>query len=75
MVNFDNVMTKFIINKRTDAKTDVIMISTTRHASSAILESSKTLGTRFVSACTKIWNAGMPELRNAGILKPGTQNY
>ena len=26
-------------------------------------------------ACTKTWNAGMPECRNAGILKPGTQNY
>ena len=26
-------------------------------------------------ACTKSRNAGMPECRNAGILKPGTQNY
>ena len=26
-------------------------------------------------ACTKTWNAGTPERRNAGILKPGTQNY
>ena len=26
-------------------------------------------------ACTKTWNAGMPERRNAGILKPRTQNY
>ena len=26
-------------------------------------------------ACTKTWNAGMPECRSAGILKPGTQNY
>ena len=27
------------------------------------------------TACTKTWNAGMPERRNAGILKPRTQNY
>ena len=26
-------------------------------------------------ACTKTWNAGMPERRNAGILKPGTPEY
>ena len=26
-------------------------------------------------ACTETRNAGMPECRNAGILKPGTQNY
>ena len=28
-----------------------------------------------LSVCTKTRNAGMPECRNAGILKPGTQNY
>ena len=29
----------------------------------------------FSLACTKTWNAGLPQRRNAGILKPRTQNY
>ena len=36
-----------------------------------MLTISKLLG----MACTKTGNAGTPERRNAGILKPGTQNY